>query len=51
MTQLILLLSLQDGWSALMLALQWEHTDIVKYLVESKATLDLQEQVEKTPNP
>ena len=45
MTQLTLLLSLQDGRSALMLAVEWKHTDIVKYLVDSKAAIDFQTQV------
>ena len=46
MTQLISLLSLQDGWSALMFASFYGHTEIVKYLVDTKAALDLQEQVD-----
>ena len=45
-TQFISLLSLQDGESALMLASDNGHTDIVKYLVDSKAELDLQKQVD-----
>ena len=46
MTQLLLLLSLQYGWSALMLASSDGHTEIAKYLVDSKAALDLQTQVD-----
>ena len=45
MTKLMLLLSLQDGESALMLASEKGHTDIVKYLLYSKASLDLQRKV------
>ena len=37
--------SFQDGWSALMLASHDGHTEIVKYLIEAKASLDLQEEV------
>ena len=37
--------SFQDGWSALMLASRYGHTEIVKYLIEAKALLDLQEEV------
>ena len=51
MTQLISLLSLQDGDSALMLASMEGHTEIVKYLVDSKAELDLQEQVDQAFTP
>ena len=50
MTKLMLLLSLKDGESALMLASQRGHTDIVKYLVDSKASLDLQSKVDWTSN-
>ena len=46
MIQLILLLSLQDGLTALMLASKNGHTEIVKYLVDSEASLDLQTQVD-----
>ena len=42
MTKLMLLLSLQDGESAMMLASENGHTDIVKYRLDSKASLDLQ---------
>ena len=35
----------QDGWSALMWASQEGHTDIAKYLIEAKASVDLQRQV------
>ena len=44
MTELILLLSLQDGLSALMLASLNRHTENAKYLVDSKAAIDLQTQ-------
>ena len=37
--------SFQDGWSALMMASCNGHTEIVKYLIEAKASLDLQKQV------
>ena len=45
MIKLTLLLSLQYGKSALMLASQNGHTEIVKHLVEAKASLDLQSRV------
>ena len=45
MVKPLLLLSLQDGKSALMWASQNGHTEIVKHLVEAKASLDLQSQV------
>ena len=46
MIKLTLLLSLQYGdKSALMLASEKGHTDIVKHLVEAKASLDLQSRV------
>ena len=45
MIKLTLLLSLQDGESALMLASQKGHTEIVKHLVEAKASLHLQSEV------
>ena len=48
MTKLMLPLSLQDGKSALMLASENGHTEIVKYLVDSKSSLDLQSQVDWT---
>ena len=51
MTKLMLLLFLQDGESALMLASKRGRTEIVKYLVDSKASLDLQSQVDWTSNP
>ena len=52
MTKLMLLLSLQDGESALMLASENGHTEIVKYLLDSKASLDLQTKVgHQTLNP
>ena len=38
----MLLLSLQHGYSALMLASWNGYTEIVKHLVEAKASLDLQ---------
>ena len=41
----MLLLSLKDGYSALMLASWKGHTEIVKHLVEAKASLDLQSPV------
>ena len=37
--------SFQEGDSALMLASHYGHTEIVKYLIEAKASLDLQKQV------
>ena len=37
--------SFQDGWSALVLASRYGHAEIVKYLIEAKALLDLQKQV------
>ena len=43
--QYTLALLLQDGKSALMLASQNGHTEIVKHLVEAKASLDLQTRV------
>ena len=42
MIKITLLLSLQDGYSALMLATEKGHTEIFKHLVEAKASLDLQ---------
>ena len=45
MTKLMLHLSLQDGGSALMLASENGHTEIVKNLLDSKASLDLQTKV------
>ena len=45
MTKLMLILSLQDGESALMLGSENGHTKIVKYLLDSKASLDLQTKV------
>ena len=41
----MLLLSLQNDESALMLASENGHTEIVKHLVEAKASLDLQSEV------
>ena len=38
----MLLLSLQYGYSSLMLALEKGHTEIAKHLVEAKASLNLQ---------
>ena len=46
-----LLLSLQHGESALMLASEEGHTEIVKHLVEAKASLDFQSQVSWPSNP
>ena len=47
----ILLLFLQDGWSALMWA-SWEgHSEIVKYLVEAEAALNLKSRVRCPSNP
>ena len=52
MTKLMLPLSLQGAlMSALMLASENGHTEIVKYLVDSKASLDLQSQVDWTSDP
>ena len=52
MIKLTLLLSLQlDGKSALMLASEKGHTEIVKHLVEAKASLDLQSLVSWPSNP
>ena len=52
MIKLTLLLSLQyDGKSALMLASEKGHTEIVKHLVEAKASLDLQSRVSWPSNP
>ena len=45
MTKLMLILSLQDGESALMLASENGYAKIVKYLLDSKASLDLQTKV------
>ena len=45
------LMSLQNGKSALMLASENVHTEIVKYLVDSKSSLDLQSQVDWTSDP
>ena len=45
------LMSLQNGKSALMLASENAHTEIVKYLVDSKSSLDLQSQVDWTSDP
>ena len=48
----MLLLSLQsDDKSALMLASEKGHTEIVKHLVEAKASLDLQSWVSWPSNP
>ena len=35
----------QHGWSALMFASRYGKTEIVKYLIEAEASLDLQTQV------
>ena len=43
----ILIISLQDGWSALMLASKERHTDIAKYIIEANGSVDLQTQVYK----
>ena len=43
--------SFKNGWSALMLASSNGHTKIVKYLIEAKASLDLQEKVYCALNP
>ena len=51
MTKLMLPLSLQNGKSALMLASENVHTEIVKYLVDSKSSIDLQSQVVWTSDP
>ena len=40
-----MLILFQGGWSAVMLASQNGNTEIVKYLIEAKASLDLQTQV------
>ena len=40
-----IVLLFQDGASALILASQNGHSEIVKYLIEAKASLDLQRQV------
>ena len=41
--------SFQNGSSALMLALRNRHTEIAKYLIEAKASPDLQEEVYSAP--
>ena len=41
----IFVFSFQDGWSALMLASRNGHTEIAKYLIEAKASVNLQKQV------
>ena len=51
MIKLRLLLSLQYGKSALMLARQNGHTEILKHLVEVKASLDLQSRESWPSNP
>ena len=51
MIKLTLLVSLQHGDSALMLASEKGHTEIVKNLVEAKASLDLRSQVSWPSNP
>ena len=51
MIKLTLLLSLQLNESALILASEKGHTDIVKHLVEAKASLDLQSEVSWPSNP
>ena len=51
MIKLTLLLSLQLNVSALMLASEKGHTEIVKHLVEAKASLDLQSRVSWPSNP
>ncbi len=38
-------LLLQDGWTALMLASEDGHTEMVKYLIEASASVDIQTQV------
>ena len=45
MVKPMLLLSLQNDKSALMWASEKGHTEIVKHLVEAKASLDLQSRV------
>ena len=42
----LIVLLFQDGSSALMLASTNGHTDIVKYLIEARASLDLQQEVQ-----
>ena len=51
MIKLTLLLSLQYGWSALLLASEKGYTEIVKHLVEANASLDLQAMVSWPSNP
>ena len=51
MMKLTLLLSLQDGYSVLMLASEKGHTEIVKHLVDAKASLNLQSKVSWPSNP
>ena len=41
----IFVFSFQNGWSALMSASQEGHTEIAKYLIEEKASVDVQTQV------
>ena len=41
----IFVFSIQDDWSALKLASHFGHTEIANYLIEAKASLDLQAQV------
>ncbi len=38
-------LLLQDGWTALMFASQNGHTEVVKFLIEANASVDIQNQV------
>ena len=45
MNKLIFLLSLQNEWSALILASKNRHAEVVKCLVDSMAALDLQTKV------
>ena len=47
----MLLLSLQNDESALMLASEKGHTEIVKHLVEAKVSIDLQARVSWASNP
>ena len=51
MIKLMLFLSLQYGESALMLASEKGHTEIVKHLIDAKASLDLQSEVSWPSNP
>ena len=43
--ELIIILCLQNGWTALMMAVNAELTDVVRLLIDRGANLDIQDEV------